>query len=62
MNLYIEKNKHQGISIDTHIFPLIHFDDKLITKAYHKYIILRADINLKLRRSIYISPDENISL
>ena len=62
MNLYIGKNKHQGISIDTHIFPLIHFDDKLITKAYHKYLILRADINLKLCRSIYISPDENISL
>ena len=62
MNLFIGKNKHQGISIDTHIFPLIHFDDKLITKAYHKYLILRADINLKLCISIYISPDENISL
>ena len=62
MNLYIEKNKHQGISIDTHIFHLIHFDDKLITKAHHKYLILRADINLKHCRSIYISPNENISL
>ena len=62
MNLYTGRNRHQRISIYTHIFPLIHFDDKLITKAYHKYLILRADINLKLCRSIYISPDENISL
>ena len=62
MDLYKGKEKHQGITIDTHTFPLLHLDDKLIIKPHHKYLILEAIINLKNFRNLQIHPIENLSL
>jgi len=62
MDLYKGKDRHQGLSINIHVLPLIHLDDKLIIKPHHKYLILTASINLKYFRSIQIFPNENISL
>jgi hypothetical protein len=53
---------HQGISINIHMFPFLHLDNKLIIQPQHKYIILRADINLKYLKSLQTYSAEDISL
>uniref|UniRef100_K3YY54 Uncharacterized protein n=1 Tax=Setaria italica TaxID=4555 RepID=K3YY54_SETIT len=62
MKLYQGVERNLGIIIITNIFPLLHLDDKLIVKPHHKFIILKADINLKYFRNIQRHTGEDISL
>jgi len=56
------KRKALGIIANANIFPLLHIDNKLIVKPYHKFIIFKADINLKYFRSIQRNIGDNIFL
>ena len=51
MKLYQGKERHLGIIVNANIFSLLHLD-KLIVKPHQRFLILRADINLKYFRSI----------
>uniref|UniRef100_K4A1R9 Uncharacterized protein n=1 Tax=Setaria italica TaxID=4555 RepID=K4A1R9_SETIT len=62
MKLYQGVERNLGIIVNTNIFPLLHLDDKLIVKPHHKFIILKADINLKYFRNIQRYTGEDISL
>jgi hypothetical protein len=44
------------------MFPFLHLDNKLIIQPQHKYIILKADINLKHFISLQTYSAEDISL
>ena len=62
MKLYQGNERHLGIIANAIIFPLLHLDDKLILKPHKKFLILRADINLKYFRSIQRNIGDDISL
>ena len=62
IKLYQGKERQLGIIAKANIFPLLHIDDKLIVKPRHKFIILKADINLKYFRSIQRNTGDDISL
>ena len=62
MKLYQGKERHLGIIVNANIFPSLHLDDKLIIKPHKKFLILRADINLKYFRSIQRNTGDDISL
>jgi hypothetical protein len=62
LDLYTGKDTHQGISVNIHMFPFLHLDNKLIIQPQHKYIILRADINLKHFRCLQTYSAKDISL
>ena len=62
MKLYQGKERHLGIIVNTNTFPLLHLDDKLIVKPHQRFLILKADINLKYFRSIQRNIGDDISL
>ena len=62
MKLYQGKERHLGIIAIANIFSLLHLDDKLIVKPHQRFLILRADINLKYFRSIQRNTGDDISL
>ena len=62
IKLYQGKERQLGIIAKANIFPLLHIDDKLIVKPRHKFIIFKADINLKYFRSIQRNTGNDISL
>ena len=62
MKLYQGRERNLGIIVNTNIFPLLHLDDKLIVKPHQKFIILKADINLKYFRNIQRNIGDDITL
>ena len=62
MKLYQGKERHLGIIVNANTFPLLHLDDKLIVKPHQRFLILKADINLKYFRSIQRNIGDDISL
>ena len=61
MKLYQGKERHLGIIVNANIFSLLHLD-KLIVKPHQRFLILRADINLKYFRSVQRNIGDDISL
>jgi hypothetical protein len=59
--IYQGKERHIGIIVNANIFFLLHLDDKFIVKPHQKFIILKADINLKYFRNIQRNTREDIS-
>jgi hypothetical protein len=62
MKIYQGKERHIGIIVNANIFPLLHLDDKFIVKPHKKFIILKADINLKYFKNIQRNTRDDISL
>ncbi|KAK8457958.1 hypothetical protein SEVIR_3G277250v4 [Setaria viridis] len=62
MRLYQGIERNLGIIVTINTFPLLHLDDKLIVNPHHKFIILKADINLKYFTNIQRHTGEDIYL